>query len=130
MTQLHNNTIDTSQFHLSIGQVEAVLSKRGASVKTHTIRFWLSVFNHIACIKKNGRRYFSEKSVEEIYKIHELSSKGYTLDGVKNLVKYNQIQINKNKDLDEITLNTIELKLNQLLSDLEKLENKISNLQV
>lgn len=130
MTQLHSNTIDSSLFHLSIGQVEALLAKQGVYVKTHTIRFWLSIFTHIPCIKRNGRRYFSEKSVEEFFKIHTLSDSGYTLDGIKKLVKYNSIQVCKEKTILQSFDNhsAIKLKLENLLNKFISLEKLLEKL--
>ena len=97
--QFKANSFEISDFIFSIGRVESILASRDISVKTHTIRFWLSIFDHIPYITKNGRRYFSDKSVIEFEKIHNLSRQGYKLEGIKNLVKYNKIQSQKEKNL-------------------------------
>ena len=76
--------------YLSIGKVAETLD-----LPAHTIRFWLSNFDHIEFETKNGRRYFDENAVEELKKIKNLSKKGVKLEGIKQMVKYHKIREEK-----------------------------------
>lgn len=77
---------------LSIGQVADLLG-----VKTHTIRYWTDNFEHIKVeIGKGDRRYFDQSAIEELKKIKMMMEiYKMSIDGIKKLVSYNKININK-----------------------------------
>ena len=75
----------------TIGEVVKIIglkSKKGQSLPTHTIRFWETKFKQIRPKIFNGnRRYYDEKSIEVIKKVHFLlKNKGMTINGVKKFL--------------------------------------------
>tara|TARA_B100000963_G_scaffold336593_1_gene331793 strand:- start:9284 stop:9649 length:366 start_codon:yes stop_codon:yes gene_type:complete len=75
----------------TIGEVVKIIglrSKKGQSLPTHTIRFWETKFKQIRPKIFNGnRRYYDEKTIEIIKKVHFLlKSKGMTINGVKKFL--------------------------------------------
>ena len=75
----------------SIGEVAKKLN-----LPVHTIRFWTQEFEHIEFIKRNGRRYYDDKAIGELQKIKELAhKKGIKIDGIKKMLRYNKIDIQK-----------------------------------
>ena len=80
----------------SIGEVAKDLS-----IKTHTLRFWEKEFKQIKPLTLNGnRRYYSEKDVDIIKIIYQLLKKqGYTIPGVKKLLKESSVKLDDDLDL-------------------------------
>ena len=104
----------------SIGEVAKKLN-----LPVHTIRFWTQEFEHIEFIKRNGRRYYDDKAIAELQKIKELAhKKGIKIDGIKKMLRYNKIDIQK---LDEAikmanneALERAIYKINKIIELLEK----------
>ena len=59
--------------------------KKGKLKPTHTLRYWEKEFNQIKPrILKGSRRYYDEKNIELLKKIHFLlKDRGMTINGVK-----------------------------------------------
>ena len=75
----------------TIGEVAKELNlvnKKTGHLQTHTIRYWETQFKQIRPkIKAGRRRYYSEKDFKMIkYIKFLLKDKGYTINGVKNLL--------------------------------------------
>ena len=103
----------------TIGEVVKIVglkSKRGQSLPTHTIRFWETKFKQIQPKIFNGkRRYYDEKSIEIIKKVHFLlKNKGMTINGVK-------------KFLDEENSLNLDETLNQSIRGL-KIKNRLTKI--
>ena len=76
----------------TIGEVVKILElkiKKNKSLPTHTIRFWEKEFKQIKPKILNGnRRYYDEKNIELLKKIHFLlKDQGMTINGVKKILK-------------------------------------------
>jgi DNA-binding transcriptional MerR regulator len=111
----------------TIGEVVKILglkSKKGQSLPTHTIRFWEKKFKQIKPKILNGnRRYYDQKSIETLKKIHFLLKKeGMTIRGVKKM-----LDEKKSLKLDE-TLNH-SIKAIEIKNKLVKISNIIKSLK-
>ena len=110
----------------TISEVVKILglrSKRGQSIPTHTIRFWEKEFKQLKPkILTGNRRYYDEKNIELLKKIHFLlKDQGMTINGVKKILS--------NKEplkLDEQANNSI--KANNLKNKLVKISNIVKSL--
>ena len=103
----------------TISEVVKILglkSKKGESLPTHTIRFWEKKFKQIKPkIFNNNRRYYDQKNIELLKKIHFLlKEQGMTINGVKKL-----LDTGHPNNLDEISNQTIKA---------DNLKNKTSNI--
>ena len=111
----------------TIGEVVKILglkSKKGQSIPTHTIRFWEKEIKQIKPKILNGkRRYYNEKDIELLKKIHFLlKEQGMTINGVKKILN--------NKDplkLDENLNHSI--KTDNLKNKLVKISNIIKKIK-
>tara|TARA_B100000035_G_scaffold289742_1_gene276337 strand:+ start:199 stop:570 length:372 start_codon:yes stop_codon:yes gene_type:complete len=111
----------------TISEVVKILglrSKRGQSIPTHTIRFWEKEFKQLKPkILTGNRRYYDEKNIELLKKIHFLlKDQGMTINGVKKILS--------NKEplkLDEQANNSI--KANNLKNKLVKISNIVKSLK-
>lgn len=109
-------------FHLSIGKVESRLKEKGLDIKSHTIRFWLTIFDHIQFeTKKGDRRYFNEDSILEFEKIHKLSEQGLTLSGIKKRVKYSKIKEEEKSESDNVSTTKIVQKIDKIIEGINSL---------
>ena len=89
-----------SAIEYSIGDVAKKLN-----LPVHTIRFWTETFEHIEITRRNGRRYYDEKAVEELQKIKDLSrKKGLKIEGIQKMIKYNKINMEKMNDANKLAL--------------------------
>ena len=109
----------SSNAYKTIGEVVKIIglkSKKGQSLPTHTIRFWETKFKQIKPKIFNGnRRYYDEKSIEIIKKVHFLlKNKGMTINGVK-------------KFLDEENSLNLDETLNQSIRGLE-IKNRLTKI--
>ncbi len=105
-----------SAVEYSIGVVAKKLN-----LPVHTIRFWTETFKHIETIRRNGRRYYDDKAVEELRKVKELSHKnGMKIEGIQQMVRYNKISLEKLESINK----------NELCIDLEKAINIIDKIIV
>lgn len=105
----------------SIGEVAKKLN-----LPVHTIRFWTETFEHIEYLKRNGRRYYDEKAIEELKKIKELShKKGMKIEGIKQTIRYHKIDMNKLQEAQKGEFeNKVEFCINKISKIIEML-NKI-----
>ena len=72
-------------------------ASKEVGVQEHVIRFWGTQFpNYIKpTIGAGGRRYFFDKDIKTLLFIKEyLYTKGYTIKGLQNLLKNENIEIN------------------------------------
>ena len=117
----------SSEAYKTIGEVVKILglkSKKGQSIPTHTIRFWEKEIKQIKPKILNGkRRYYNEKDIELLKKIHFLlKEQGMTINGVKKILN--------NKDplkLDENLNHSI--KTDNLKNKLVKISNIIKKIK-
>ena len=109
----------------TIGEVVKIIglkSKKGQSLPTHTIRFWETKFKQIRPKIFNGnRRYYDEKSIETIIKVHFLL-KSMTINGVKKFLD-EENSLNLDENLNH-SISTLKIK-NRLI----KISNIVKNLK-
>jgi len=111
----------------TIGEVAKILelkSKKGISIKTHTIRYWEKEFKQIKPKILNGnRRYYDKKNIDLLKKVHFLlKEQGMTINGVKRI-----LSCNEPLKLDE-TLNK-SIKADILKDKLENISRLVKNLK-
>jgi DNA-binding transcriptional MerR regulator len=119
------NKINSS--YKTISEVVKILglkSKNGRSIPTHTIRYWEKEFKQIKPkILTGNRRYYDEKNIEILKKIHYLlKEQGMTINGVKKILN--------NKEplkLDEMANNSINAY--NLKNKLVKISNIVKSLK-
>ena len=98
----------------SIGEVAKKLN-----LPVHTIRFWTETFEHIEIIRRNGRRYYDDKAVEELQKIKDLSrKKGLKIEGIQQMIKYNKINMEK---LDNVNKQELQQNLESAIKMVDKI---------
>ena len=115
---------------IGIGDLCKILNLIDTKTKkplNHVLRYWENEFKEIKPKFINKRRYYSVEQVELIKKIKFLlKTKGMTISGVKNLIKFN---INKLDDYDSDGLKAayykkaFKEKSKKLLLKIKKLKN-------
>ena len=90
----NNNKNETA--YKTIGETAKELNlidKKTGQLQTHTIRYWETQFKQIRpAIRAGGRRYYSNKNIKIInYIKFLLKEKGLTINGVKKLLKSEEI---------------------------------------
>ena len=105
-------------------EIIGLKSKKGKLKPTHTLRYWEKEFNQIKPrILKGSRRYYDEKNIELLKKIHFLlKDRGMTINGVKKFLKNKE-----SLELDEISKRSIS-KLN-IRNKVTKISNLVKNLK-
>ncbi len=105
-------------------EIIGLKSKKGKLKPTHTLRYWEKEFNQIKPrILKGSRRYYDEKNIELLKKIHFLlKDRGMTINGVKKFLKNKETL-----ELDEISNRSIN-KLN-IRNKVTKISNLVKNLK-
>ena len=112
----------------TIGEVVKILgSQKGQIIKAHTIRYWEKEFKQIKPKILNGnRRYYDEKNVELLKKVHFLlKEQGMTINGVKKISKYNnplKLDETLNKSIRTDNFKMKIEKISKLIKDLKKLK--------
>ena len=111
----------------TISEVVEILglkSKKGKLKPTHTLRYWEKEFNQIKpLILKGSRRYYDEKNIRLLKKIHFLlKERGMTINGVKKFLKNKETL-----ELDEISNRSIS-KLD-VRNKVTKISNLVKNLK-
>ena len=111
----------------TIGEVAKILnlkSNNKGALPTHVIRFWETQFKQIKPkILNSNRRYYDEKNIELLKKIHFLlKDRGMTINGVKKFLKNKETL-----ELDEISNRSIS-KLN-IRNKVTKISNLVKNLK-
>ena len=84
------------------------LASREVGVQEHVIRFWETQFpNYIKpTIGAGGRRYFFDKDIKTLFFIKDyLYNKGYTIKGLQNLLKNENLEFVEKK-FETTTANT------------------------
>ena len=105
-------------------EIIGLKSKKGKTKPTHTIRYWEKEFSQIKPkIFRGGRRYYDEKNIELLKKIHFLlKDTGMTIDGVKKFLKHRETL-----KLDEISNQSI--KASGIKNKLIKISNLVKNIK-
>ena len=105
-------------------EIIGLKSKKGKLKPTHTLRYWEKEFNQIKPrILKGSRRYYDEKNIELLKKIHFLlKDRGMTINGVKKFLKNKETL-----ELDEISNRSIS-KLN-IRNKVKKISNLVKNIK-
>ena len=111
----------------TIGEVSKLLgltTKKLDPIPTHTIRFWEKKFKQIKPkIFNNNRRYYDQKNIELLKKIHFLlKEQGMTINGAKKILNNNEPL-----KLDETSNNSI--KTDNLKNKLLKISNLVKVLK-
>ncbi len=106
-----------------VAQILNLVDKKSGKLSTHTLRYWEKEFKQINPKVFSGkRRYYDEKSIETIKKIHFLlKEKGMTIKGVKKLLNPN------NSSVDEIS--NLSIKAKDIRNKLEKISKIIKELK-
>ena len=118
--------IENNKTYKSIGEVAKILNlvdRKSGKLSTHTWRFWEKEFKEIKPIIFSGkRRYYDDKSIKILKKIHFLLKKrGMTIKGVKNYLKTDNSKLDVidnqtiNKQIFKVKLN----KISKLLKDIK-----------
>ena len=107
-----------------VARIIGLKSKKGNSLPTHTIRYWEKEFKQIKPKIFNGnRRYYDEKSIRLLKKIHFLlKEQGMTINGVKKILNNNEPL-----KLDEIQNQSI--KASNLKKKLQKISHILKSLK-
>lgn len=84
--------------YYSIGEVASQLG-----IAASQIRFWESEFDIIKPQKnRNGKRQFTKEDIERLKTVHHLvKTRGYTLQGAKQLLKNNARGVRDNMEVIE-----------------------------
>ena len=117
----------SNEAYKTISEVVEIIglkSKKSKTNPTHTIRYWEKEFTQIKPkIFNGGRRYYDEKNVELLKKIHFLlKDTGMTINGVKKFLKHKETL-----KLDEITNQSI--KASGIKKKLVKISNLVKNIK-
>ena len=120
----------TTKAYKTISEVVEIIgltSGKSKTKPTHTIRYWEKEFNQIKPKILNGRRrYYDEKNIELLKKIHFLlKDTGMTINGVKKFLKHQETL-----KLDEISNQSIRktgfknklVKISNIIKSLKKLK--------
>ena len=121
MTNKLNSTYKTIS---EVVKILGLKSKKTKSIPTHTIRYWEKEFKQIKPKILNGnRRYYDEKNIKIIEKIHFLlKDQGMTINGVKKILNEK-----KTLNLDEMSNKSIKAK--DFKNKLIKISNIIKSLK-
>ena len=105
-------------------EIIGLKSKKGKLKPTHTLRYWEKEFNQIKPrILKGSRRYYDEKNIELLKKIHFLlKDRGMTINGVKKILKNKETL-----ELDEISNRSISK--SNIRNKVTKISNLVKNLK-
>ena len=111
----------------TIGEVARILNLKSNDkgvLPTHVIRFWETQFKQIKPkILKSNRRYYDEKNIELLKKIHFLlKDRGMTINGVKKFLKNKETL-----ELDEISNRSISK--SNIRNKVTKISNLVKNLK-
>ncbi len=104
-------------------------ASKEVGVQEHVIRFWETQFpNYIKpTIGAGGRRYFFDKDIKTLLFVKDyLYNKGYTIKGLQNLLKNEDVVFEKEEEKKENNKNiTIESKI--IDKPNKELKNKLYN---
>ncbi len=108
-------------------EIIGLKSKKGKLKPTHTLRYWEKEFNQIKPrILKGSRRYYDQKNIELLKKIHFLlKDRGMTINGVKKFLNNKETL-----ELDEISDRSISaLNIRNKVSKISNLVKKLKKLK-
>ena len=122
------NKINSS--YKTISEVVKILglkSKNGQSIPTHTIRFWEKEFKQIKPkILTGNRRYYDEKNIEILKKIHYLlKEQGMTINGVKKILNNKEpLKLDEmaNNSINALNLKNKLVKISNIVKSLKKIK--------
>ena len=114
----------------TISEVVEILglkSKKGKLKPTHTLRYWEKEFNQIKpLILKGSRRYYDEKNIRLLKKIHFLlKERGMTINGVKKFLKNKEtLELDEisNRSISKLNIRNKVTKISNLVKILRKLK--------
>ena len=120
-------SIDSYKTISEVVKIIGLKSKKSQSTPTHTIRYWEKEFKQIKPkIFKGNRRYYDQKNVELLKKIHFLlKEQGMTINGVKKILKYKEpikLEENLNQSIRSDNLRNKLEKISNLVKSLKKLK--------
>ena len=106
-------------------EIIGLKSKKGKLKPTHTLRYWEKEFNQIKPrILKGSRRYYDEKNIELLKKIHFLlKDRGMTINGVKKFLKNKEtLELDEisNRSISAINIRNKVTKISNLIKNLKK----------
>ena len=101
--------------------------KKGKLKPTHTLRYWEKEFDQIKPrILKGSRRYYDEKNIELLKKIHFLlKDRGMTINGVKKILKNKEtLELDEisNQSISSLNIRNKVTKISNLVKNLKKLK--------
>ena len=113
----------------TIGEVVRIVglkTKKSKSNPTHTIRFWEKKFKQIKPTILNGnRRYYDEKNIELIKKVHFLlKEQGMTINGVKKILNNKETLKLDEMSNHSIKASNLKIKLVKISNIIKSLKNK------
>ena len=108
-------------------EIIGLKSKKGKLKPTHTLRYWEKEFNQIKPrILKGSRRYYDEKNIELLKKIHFLlKDRGMTINGVKKILKNKEtLELDEfsNQSINSLNIRNKVTKISNLIKNLKKLK--------
>ena len=94
----------TKEAYKTIGEVAKELD-----IPSHVLRFWENKFDRLKSIKrKNNHRYYNLEDVSFLLNIKMLiNEEGYTIKGVQNFLKKNNILKTKTYNQEKVYLDLI-----------------------
>ena len=122
------NKINSS--YKTISEVVKILglkSKNDQSIPTHTIRYWEKEFKQIKPkILTGNRRYYDEKNIEILKKIHYLlKEQGMTINGVKKILNNKEpLKLDEmaNNSINALNLKNKLVKISNIVKSLKKIK--------
>ena len=113
----------------TIGEVVRIIglkTKKNKSNPTQTIRFWEKKFKQIKPTILNGnRRYYDEKNIELIKKVHFLlKEQGMTINGVKKILNNKETLKLDEMSNHSIKASNLKIKLVKISNIIKSLKNK------
>ena len=108
-------------------EIIGLKSKKGKLKPTHTLRYWEKEFNQIKPrILKGSRRYYDEKNIELLKKIHFLlKDRGMTINGVKKFLKNKEtLELDEisNRSISKLNIRNKVTKISDIVKNLKKLK--------
>ena len=102
------------------------LASKEVGVQEHVIRFWETQFpNYIKpMIGAGGRRYFFDKDIKTLLFIKDyLYTKGYTIKGLQNLLKNENLEFNNVAISTKNNKDSIDTKSSSNYDNIKKVNN-------
>lgn len=111
----------------SIGQ-----ASKEIGVQEHVVRYWETQFSDYIkpTIGSGNRRYFFDKDIKVLQFIkHHLHDKGYTIKGLQNLLKTENIDLSDNIKNEEIS-KTNQNNINNIVQNENFVKNENFNVEI